>query len=256
MTFDPKKHMTNLKGKDYLEVKWRIVWFRDVCPDGGIQTELVNVDPIVVKASIVSASGAIIATGFGTAATGGSAVWKGREIEKAETAAIGRALAHAGYGTQFTGEDERDNLADSPVERRPKPQAPARAQTHANAPTGTNTPTASTALVSAQPDGAASASNMRDEEILSPDSVYMKTDGKKWIAVFLIPTKIDELAREVEWDDAAALKAAFPESADWVVQAKAFANQTADTSIVGLTAGAYRLVVNGTRVISGSKVSQ
>jgi hypothetical protein len=27
------------------------------------------------------------------------------------------ALAHAGYGTQFTGEDEGDNLADAPVER-------------------------------------------------------------------------------------------------------------------------------------------
>jgi hypothetical protein len=41
---------------------------------------------------------------------------------KAETAAIGRALAHAGYGTQFTGEDEGDFLADSPVENGHKPQ--------------------------------------------------------------------------------------------------------------------------------------
>ena len=89
-----------------------------------------------------------------------------------------------------------------------------------------------------------------------PDFVYMKTDGKKWIAVFMTQPQADELAREVDWDDAAALKAAFPESAAGVVQAKAFANQTADTSIVGLTAGAYRLVVNGQRVISGSKVSQ
>src|SRR5262249_3254316 len=40
-------------------------------------------------------------------------------IEKAETGAIGRALAGLGYGTQFTGDelDEAHRIVDSPVER-------------------------------------------------------------------------------------------------------------------------------------------
>jgi len=46
-------------------------------------------------------------------------VAKLRPFEGAETAAIGRALGVAGYGTQFMGDemDEGEHLADSPVER-------------------------------------------------------------------------------------------------------------------------------------------
>ncbi|WP_149399155.1 hypothetical protein [Dictyobacter arantiisoli] len=42
-------------------------------------------------------------------------------IEKAETGAIGRALAALGYGTQFTGDEweEAHRIVDSPVERQP-----------------------------------------------------------------------------------------------------------------------------------------
>ena len=40
-------------------------------------------------------------------------------IEKAETGAIGRALAMCGYGTlQAPGFDEQDRLADTPVEKK------------------------------------------------------------------------------------------------------------------------------------------
>ena len=28
MAFNPNDHLINLKGKHYLEVKWRLVWFR------------------------------------------------------------------------------------------------------------------------------------------------------------------------------------------------------------------------------------
>lgn len=139
MAFNPKEHMTNLKGKDYLEVKWRLVWFRDVHPNGQIGTEIVNFDPPVIRATICNEGGVIIATGHGTATVKSGAVWSGREVEKAETAAIGRALAHAGFGTQFDGEDE-DELADSPVERRngsnsaQKPSNPSATRKPAQAP--------------------------------------------------------------------------------------------------------------------------
>lgn len=128
MAFNPEKHLTDLRGKKYLETKWRIAWFREAHPRGQIGTEIINVEPLVMKATICDENGVILATGHGSAKEKAGAVWSGREIEKAETAAIGRALAHAGYGTQFTGESDADNLADSPVERRqpPRPTPPRR----------------------------------------------------------------------------------------------------------------------------------
>jgi hypothetical protein len=114
--FDPNKYLTDLRGQQYLEVKWRVVWFRADHPGGNIQTDVISTDPLLVKATVFDADGRQLASGHGGADAGGrKVVWSGREFEKAETAAIGRALAHAGYGTQFTGEIEGDHLADSPV---------------------------------------------------------------------------------------------------------------------------------------------
>jgi hypothetical protein len=119
--FNPKDHMTNLKGKEYLEVKWRLVWLREDKPAACIDTELTHItDSVIIMRARISVGGQVIATGYGTAPLAGQGSWRGREVEKAETAAIGRALAHAGYGTQFTGEDEEDYLADSSVQRKPK----------------------------------------------------------------------------------------------------------------------------------------
>lgn len=112
-TFDPKSKITKMQGKDYLEVKWRIAWFRDENPKGGIITEVVGDD--LIKATVLDGDGKLLATGHGSSKKMGVA--KNRPFEGAETAAIGRALAHAGYGTQFTDEDEGEHLADSPVER-------------------------------------------------------------------------------------------------------------------------------------------
>lgn len=119
MTFNPQEHLSMIGKKEYLEVRWRLVWFREAHPTGQILTDLVNVEPVVVKATIIDKSGAALATGYGSANDTGKAVWSGRGIEKAETAAIGRALAHAGFGTQFTEDDEGDHLADSPMDTTP-----------------------------------------------------------------------------------------------------------------------------------------
>jgi hypothetical protein len=132
-TFDPSKHVIKLRGKgggsaDYLPVDARIKWFRDAHPDGVIETDHVMLDErIAVFRAVIRATPhegvAGRATGYGSETPNDFKDY----IEKAETKAIGRALAALGYGTQFVEGDGAEPLADSPVERPPaKPvkQAP------------------------------------------------------------------------------------------------------------------------------------
>lgn len=113
MTFNPQAHLIKISGKDYLPVSARIVWFREQHPSGSIQTEIIA--DAAVRATILNQDGIVLASGMATIRSGEGQKWAGRDLEKAETAAIGRAMAHAGFGTQFTGEDEGDFLADSPT---------------------------------------------------------------------------------------------------------------------------------------------
>jgi hypothetical protein len=109
-----------LSGKRYLQVAGRVLLFRDVHPSGGIHTELITLDLdkgfAQYKAVVVDANGAILATAYGSETLKGFPTgW----IEKAETVAVGRALAAAGFGTQFALADFHDHhdakLADAPV---------------------------------------------------------------------------------------------------------------------------------------------
>jgi hypothetical protein len=113
--------LIELSGKAYLKVPGRIEKFREAHPSGVITTELISTEPrIIIRASIHGNDGTLIATGYGTAPMQGTSSWKGREIEKAETAAVGRALGFAGYGTLAAfADDDRDNLADAPIEPPP-----------------------------------------------------------------------------------------------------------------------------------------
>ncbi len=124
--FNPNEHMRvferrqrQLDGSyktvkvDYLDVKWRIVWFRTEHPNGSIATRLMSepgVSPAVVQATVTLENG-VTATGFGQCGEDDWSDW----LEKAETRAIGRSLALLGYGTQFC-EDFDEIISDSPVE--------------------------------------------------------------------------------------------------------------------------------------------
>lgn len=136
--FDPAAHLSKFRGVDYLEVKWRLVWFRDRYPSGATDTTLVHHDGnlAIFKAEVraLDYDGTMhgSATGYGSCAVDEFA---GGYLEKAETKALGRALAALGFGTQFTDDfDDDDNLADAPVRRdnQQRQQAPARNQNQQN----------------------------------------------------------------------------------------------------------------------------
>lgn len=107
-----------LKGKDYLQVAHRLVWFREERPNWSIQTEfkVLAEKQAIAKATVLDSEGRIISTSHKSETVGDFPDF----IEKAETGAIGRALALCGFGTQFAEDDldEGKRLADSPVDRR------------------------------------------------------------------------------------------------------------------------------------------
>lgn len=110
-----KLPLLNLKGKPYLQVAYRLVWLREEHPEWRITCEFLRSDDktTIAKASIYDGHGQLI----GVAHKREDAQHFADHLEKAETSAIGRALAMLGYGTQFCADelDEGGRLADSPV---------------------------------------------------------------------------------------------------------------------------------------------
>ena len=110
-TFEPSKYLVNLNGKgEYLEVKWRLLWLRTEHPDAIIETELVRLEDrdAVFKARVAIPGGGS-ATCWGSESAGDFRDF----LEKAETKAIGRALAALGFGTQFC-HDHEFGVGESP----------------------------------------------------------------------------------------------------------------------------------------------
>jgi len=113
--------LLNLKGKNYLQVAHRLVWFRERYPSGIIKTQMLSHqdETAVFRAEVyitdtTTGQPMLVATGHKTENKNSFADY----MEKSETGAIGRALALAGIGTQFCEVDleENDRLADAPVE--------------------------------------------------------------------------------------------------------------------------------------------
>ena len=136
--FDPMRYLTKVNGRDYLTVQWRLVWLRAVHPLTQIETQLVRVGDAgaIFRATITlppdhvrlvsQEDGTIEARAWSASATGyGSETADDFPdyLEKAETKAIGRALAALGFGTQFA-QEFGEPIADAPAARpaRPAPQ--------------------------------------------------------------------------------------------------------------------------------------
>jgi hypothetical protein len=126
--YDPNDHLINLKGKEYLNVQNRLLWFikdqRSFIEKGlaqasyVIRTELVEMDREAGFAHFKTYVRDVLgneATMYGSE----SARDFGDYAEKASTKSLGRALLALGYGTAFAPEmDEGERIVDSPVESR------------------------------------------------------------------------------------------------------------------------------------------
>jgi len=114
-----KLPLTNLKGKDYLMVAYRIQWFNEVVKSFRINTSfpVLTSEETVAQSTIevLDESGKVIRTAMGTKRETKKDF--SDHTEKAETGAIGRAITMLGYGTQFAlaDLDEGDRIIDSPV---------------------------------------------------------------------------------------------------------------------------------------------
>ena len=90
----------DIKGKEYAQVNDRIKAFRELCPNGSITTEVLEMtDGIVtMKATVCDEEGKVLGTGLAQEKESSSFINKTSYIENCETSAVGRALGFAGIG--------------------------------------------------------------------------------------------------------------------------------------------------------------
>lgn len=117
--FDPMAvvstiHKENQEDQLYLEVKYRKLWFRLCNPNGKISKKVLsaNENMAIIEARVYrdcnDPEESYIGSGFSQKFRTDDANFGLKFLESAETAAIGRALAEAGYGIQFVEGEEGD----------------------------------------------------------------------------------------------------------------------------------------------------
>lgn len=111
--------LMNLKGKPYMQVAHRIVWFNEEVSSYSMTVNFhkLTEDEAIATAviEIYDASGRVVKRAQGTKAENKKSF--ADFIEKAETGACGRAITMLGFGTAYAVADldEGDRLIDSPV---------------------------------------------------------------------------------------------------------------------------------------------
>lgn len=156
--------LMQLKGKDYLQVAHRLIWFNEVESNFAIDNQVINLTDEVATVrttiSIFNKEGNLVkrATGTKTEHKKDFADF----LEKSETGSLGRALAMLGYGTQFAiaDLDEGERIVDSPMlDVRPQSTKQQTASTAASSPTKEVTPTTKAVSSDAAPKTEAASSN-------------------------------------------------------------------------------------------------
>lgn len=148
--FDPTMLLIQLDTNEYyLPVQARLLWFRLKYPAGRIVKKYLQLDDAaaVVEAQVFPDAEAknCIATGIARRVSKNDDIYGERYVECAETAAVGRGLAEAGFGTQFcdihSDYEDLSDLADAPVS--PSQAAAAPKNNRPAAPTEKRSPAAS-----------------------------------------------------------------------------------------------------------------
>lgn len=142
--FKPGDFTIDLNGKDYLPVAARVKWFRTMHPNGSIETHEISVDLdrafpkgngkvfgyARFHATVRDAEGRLLGQGTKTETAANFFDF----VEKAETGAIGRALAASGFGTELDQDLDEGRIVDAPQSgRRGGTRAP---RTRTERPTG------------------------------------------------------------------------------------------------------------------------
>lgn len=89
-----------IKGKEYAQVNDRVKAFRQICPSGTIETDIIAMDDgiVTMKAVIKDGDGKVLGTGLAQEKETSSYINKTSYIENCETSAVGRALGFIGIG--------------------------------------------------------------------------------------------------------------------------------------------------------------
>ena len=121
-----KINKIDFKGKGYAMVSERVKAFREICPSGVIETEIIALEngTVTMKATVKDEDGKTLATGMAQEKEASSYINKTSFIENCETSAIGRALGFVGLGSDaISSADELANaLNNQPDTKKPKKQ--------------------------------------------------------------------------------------------------------------------------------------
>ena len=126
--FEPAAFLRRLTGENgeeqfYLDVKYRKLWFRLKYPTGKITKRIVKLENefAIIESKVYldrnDPADAYVSCAMAQRWRKDDDYYGLKYVETAETAAVGRALADAGFGIQFAepGEDQDMNPVDAPV---------------------------------------------------------------------------------------------------------------------------------------------
>lgn len=106
-----------VKGKNYTCVSARVAAFRELCPQGTITTDIINMADGVVtmKTTVSDETGKVLATGMAQEKESSSYINKTSYIENCETSSVGRALGMLGIGSdeQMASAEELANALNN-----------------------------------------------------------------------------------------------------------------------------------------------
>jgi len=118
-----KLKTVNIKGKEYVEVNERLIYFRKTYPNYSLTSEVLEKTDksILIIATISDEKDRVIATGLAEEEKGSTFINKTSYVENCETSAWGRALANFGIGLD-TSVASANEVQNAIAQQEEKPQ--------------------------------------------------------------------------------------------------------------------------------------